>query len=111
MKRAVFIITWLVFHISCMEEKPDLTEQNPRIKQALEQRKSQYISTVLESCKAHLYQEASEYVDSLVASEISFQLSDSIVFPPRPLYPGWPGPVVLKDPFHVSPLFINNETQ
>jgi hypothetical protein len=104
MKRGALLSVLVIMLISCLSEKPELTEQNPNIRQALEKRKQQYISSVMETCRTDVYQKAAEYVDSLIAAEISFQLSDSIVFPPRPIYPGWPGPILLQDSFHVSPL-------
>lgn len=104
MKRGASLYILVLLLLSCFSEKVELSEQNPKIKLALEKRKQQYIASVMETCRTDVYQKAAEYVDSLIAAEISFQLSDSIVFPPRPQYPGWPGPILLKDSFIVAPL-------
>lgn len=101
-----FCIFLLIFFLgSCNTNNPDLTLNNPKIYAALEKRKQDYINSVLETCQFESYQRAIDYVDSLVAAEITFQLSDSIVFPPKPDYPGWPGPIILNDTLVAYPIF------
>lgn len=99
MRAAPYIIAVTVAVLgSCTEiEMTELNANNPRIKKALEQRKKDYAGEYMFNCRRDMIEKASSYVDSLISEEINYQLSDSIVFPPRPDRPGWPGPVVLKD--------------
>lgn len=45
------------------------------------------------------------YVDSIISAEINFQLSDSIVFPEKPVKPGWPGPIIIPETIRARPIF------
>jgi hypothetical protein len=50
-------------------------------------------------------EKATVYVDSLIAAEISYQLSDSIVFPPKPMKPTSPGPIIIRDTVKAKPVW------
>jgi hypothetical protein len=43
-------------------------------------------------------------VDSLISEQISFRLSDSIIFPEKPLKPEFPGPVIVSDTLIARPI-------
>jgi hypothetical protein len=99
----VFIL-WCLILLSCAGE-PNLSESNPKILETLEKRKALYRKEVLENCKRDMMERANLYVDSLIAAEISYQLSDSIVFPPKPLKPGSPGPIIIRDTVKARPVW------
>lgn len=106
MIRAIIGMIWLAsIVVSCTEiEVTELNLNNPRIKKALEDRKKEFATEHLFNCRRDMVERAGLYVDSLIAEEINYQLSDSIVFPLKPDRPAWPGPIVLKDEA-ANPLF------
>lgn len=96
MKTYILFLFCALFLISCSGDD-NLTESNQRIKDALEKRKAIYKKEIMNNCKREMMEKASLFVDSLIAAEISYQLSDSIVFPPKPTKPASPGPIIIKD--------------
>lgn len=90
--------------VSCDNGTSDLSINNQRIQNELQKRKQEYLASVLENCNVEMFQKATDYVDSLIAAELAYQLSDSIVFPPKPEYPGWPGPILLNDTLKAQPI-------
>jgi|JI8StandDraft_2_1071088.scaffolds.fasta_scaffold93556_1 hypothetical protein len=104
MKSLFLFLGWSVFLISCTGDD-NLTESNLRIKDALEKRKAMYKKEIMDNCKRDMLEKATLYVDSLIAAEISYQLSDSIVFPPKPLKPTSPGPIIIRDTVKAKPVW------
>ncbi len=104
MKSLFLFLGWSVFLISCTGDDT-LTESNVRIKEALEKRKAMYKKEIMDNCRRDMLEKATLYVDSLIAAEISYQLSDSIVFPPKPLKPTTPGPIIIRDTVKAKPVW------
>ena len=100
----LFTIFSLVFLISCQEETSNLTIQNIKIKEALDKRKEEYKHQILSRCTTEAILKAEEYVDSLISEEISFRLSDSIIFPEKPLKPFSPGKITISDTIRARPI-------
>ena len=61
---------------------------------------------ILDNCHRDILAKAEIYVDSIITAEINFQLSDSIVFPEKPLKPGWPGPIFVPETIRAKPIFV-----
>lgn len=89
---------------SCQDETANLTIQNVKIKTALDKRKEEYKNQILSRCTTEAILEAEEYVDSLISEEISFRLSDSIIFPDKPLKPYSPGKIIISDTIRARPI-------
>jgi len=102
--RICFLSIAIILLVSCSEEQ-DLSIHNEKIKNALEKRKNEYKKEILDNCQRDVYEKAKIYVDSLISAEINFQLSDSIVFPPKPLKPASPGPIIVPDTIKTKPIF------
>lgn len=90
--------------LSCQKEQ-DLSINNPKIRVALEKRKAEYKLDVMVNCQRDIIEKAKIYVDSMIAAEINFQLSDSIVFPPKPIKPPSLGVIVVPDTIKAKPVF------
>lgn len=96
----------LVTAYSCSDvDTKDLNINNPKIRSALEKRKSEYAAEILENCRRDILAKAEIYVDSLISAEINFQLSDSIVFPEKPVKPEWPGPIIIPETIKAKPIY------
>jgi hypothetical protein len=104
MKPIFLFITSMIVLFSCAGED-NLTESNLRIKEALEKRKTMYRKEIMENCKRDMVEKATLFVDSLISAEISYQLSDSIVFPPKPIKPASPGPIIIRDTVKAQPVW------
>jgi len=102
-----FFFILVVYFCSCntLDESSGLNINNPRIKDALEKRKSTYAKEILGNCRRDILARAEIYVDSIISAEINFQLSDSIVFPEKPVKPGWPGPIIIPETIRARPIF------
>lgn len=103
MKHLCTIVT-LFLLISCQDETANLNIQNSKIKEALDKRKEEYKQQILSRCTAEAILKAEEYVDSLISEEISFRLSDSIIFPDKPLKPFSPGKISISDTIRARPI-------
>ncbi|MBK8888557.1 MAG: hypothetical protein IPN46_19325 [Saprospiraceae bacterium] len=101
--RVCFLSIAIILLVSCSEEQ-DLSIHNEKIKNALEKRKNEYKKEILDNCQRDVYEKAKVYVDSLISAEINFQLSDSIVFPPKPIKPLSPG-LIVPDTIKTKPIF------
>ena len=102
----LFKILSLITVFSCSDvDSNDLNINNPKINQALEKRKAEYAKEILDKCHRDILAKAEIYVDSIISAEINFQLSDSIVFPEKPLKPGWPGPIIVPETIRAKPIF------
>mgnify|MGYP000897760286 CR=1 FL=1 len=109
-KNEIVLITIIAFMtlVSCNKnENTELNIKNPKIKTALEKRKTEYAKEILEKCRRDILEKAEIYVDSLISAEIIFQLSDSIVFPPKPEKPNWPGPIQVPETIRATPILIH----
>lgn len=73
----------------------------------LQERNQVYINEVMNNCKKELIAKAEAYVDSLISEQISFRLSDSIIFPEKPVKPEFLGPVIVSDTLVAKPVFID----
>ncbi|MGB4958373.1 MAG: hypothetical protein WBO36_02795, partial [Saprospiraceae bacterium] len=60
---------------------------------------------ILGTCFDDILRRADAHVDSLITAEINYQLSDSIVFPPKPIKPDWPGKIIVPDSITARPIF------
>lgn len=98
-------IILLIGLLGCHQSDNDLTIANPKIKAALDRRKAEYKNEILTNCAREVYEKAKVYVDSVIAAEINYQLSDSIVFPPKPIKPPSPGPIIIADTIRARPMF------
>ena len=103
MKYAIPVIIILALS-ACLESTSDLTEHNPRIKEELMQRRQAYRQRKLNECKAETIERAMVYVDSLIAARISYQFSDSIIFPPKPEKPASMNPIIIEDTARARPV-------
>lgn len=99
---SIFLVT--LYSCSDVDTK-DLNINNPKIRSALEKRKSEYAAEILENCRRDILAKAEIYVDSLISAEINFQLSDSIVFPEKPVKPEWPGPIIVPETIRAKPIY------
>jgi len=107
MARICFWVSLICMVGSCTElEETQLNINNPRIRKSLEDRIKDYETEYLINCRRDMVEKAGVYVDSLIAEEINYQLSDSIVFPPKPDRPAWPGVIVLSDNEKAKPIFM-----
>jgi hypothetical protein len=96
----------LVTVYSCSDvDTIDLNINNPKIRSALEKRKSDYAAEILGNCRRDILAKAEIYVDSLISAEINFQLSDSIVFPEKPAKPEWQGPIIVPETIRAKPIY------
>ncbi|HRO08292.1 MAG TPA: hypothetical protein PK611_02805 [Saprospiraceae bacterium] len=98
----------LIMLSACNNAVTDYSENNPLIKAELDQRRSAYQLKKLKECRAATIDRAKMYVDSLISARISYQLSDSIVFPPKPEKPSFPGPIVIQDTVRSKPFIISD---
>lgn len=98
------IVAVLLIFNSCNESNSDLTIQNPRISDELQQRRLAYHKKRFLECRAETIERATVYVDSLISARISYQLSDSIVFPPKPEKPDSYGPIIIVDTVRAKPV-------
>lgn len=102
----LFYILSMITVFSCSDvNSNELNINNPKIKQALDKRKAEYAKEILDNCHRDILVKAEIYVDSIISAEINFQLSDSIVFPEKPLKPGWPGPIIVPETIRAKPIF------
>lgn len=99
------LITFLTLMILGCTNNNQLDANHPKVKKILALKKRAYIEDQFQICRRDLLEKASIYVDSLISEEISYQLSDSIVFPPRPERPTWPGKIKLVDTLRAKPIF------
>jgi hypothetical protein len=98
-----------VFFISLLaacsqDDATKLNIKNPKIKQALENRKKLYAVEILSNCRKDVLDKASAYVDSMISADLDFRLNDSIIFPERPLRPNWPGDIIVPDTIKARPI-------
>ena len=98
------VIAVLFIFSSCSESNSDLTIQNPRISEELQQRHRAYQKKRYLECRAETIEKATLYVDSLISARISYQLSDSIFFPPKPEKPDSYGPIIIVDTVRAKPV-------
>ncbi len=103
MKHFLYILT-LIILTSCQDQTGNLTIQNVKIKAALDKRKEEYKNQILSRCTTEAILKAEEYVDSLISEEISYRLSDSIIFPDKPLKPYSPGKISITDTIRARPI-------
>jgi len=103
MKHFLYILT-LIILTSCQDQTGNLTIQNIKIKAALDKRKEEYKNQILSRCTTEAILKAEEYVDSLISEEISYRLSDSIIFPDKPLKPYSPGKISITDTIRARPI-------
>lgn len=104
MSRLILYIAVILMMSSCFNNDPDLTENNPRIKKELDERRYAYQKRKLNECKKDIFNKATIYVDSVISARISYQLSDSIFFPPKPDKPTSGNPVIIEDTIRAKPL-------
>ncbi len=103
MKYLTYILA-LIILTSCQDETANLTIQNTKIRAALDKRKEDYKKQILSRCTTEAILKAEEYVDSLISEEISFRLSDSIIFPDKPMKPYSPGKITISDTIRARPI-------
>ena len=99
-----YCLCMIVYLSACQQEDNSLSINNLRIRRAVEKKKEVYATQILEVCRRDILTRADLYVDSLITAEINFQLSDSIVFPPKPGKPLWPGPIIISDTIRARPI-------
>jgi hypothetical protein len=73
--------------------------------QVLELRRNEFMSEQLAACRKEVVIRAEAFADSLIAEEISFRLSDSIIFPEKPIKPEFIGPIIISDTAVARPIF------
>lgn len=103
MRRGFYIIL-LVSLLACSQDPMEFTEQNPAIREALSRRRAAYAQEVMDNCRREAIKKADLYVDSLISAEIQIRVSDSILFPDKPLRPAYPGKIKFNDTLRVKPL-------
>jgi hypothetical protein len=104
MKRWYLTFFWFLLLVACKNGPYQYTEQNPRIKEALERRRLQYAADIMANCRREAVRKADDFVDSLISAEIQIRISDSILFPEKPARPTFPGAITLNDTLHAKPL-------
>lgn len=97
MKRLLIFVILILGIFGCYNSDPDLTLNNVKIKKEIEERRQAYQKKKLKECKANIIASATAYVDSILSARISYQLSDSIFFPPKPEKPISGNPVIIQD--------------
>ena len=90
---------------SCDGADEIMDVRNPKIKKAFENRKTEFINETMTNCREDILNKAEIYVDSLIAAEIDYRISDSIIFPEKPLRPEWPGDILVPDSIKAKPIF------
>lgn len=103
--KIIFLVLVIALIYGCAQDNQYLSIANPKIVKAIEKRKIEYKKDILANCQREVLEKAKIYVDSLIAAEINFQLSDSIVFPPKPIKPASPGPIIVSDTIKARPVF------
>jgi hypothetical protein len=97
-------IIWVI-QASCSNNDDQLNVNNLKIKTAFENRKAEFINENMTNCKEDILYKAGIYVDSIIAAEIDYRISDSIIFPEKPLRPDWPGDIIVPDSIKAKPIF------
>jgi hypothetical protein len=106
MKLGIFLLILILIVMACSNDSSsNLSIQNPKIKAALENRKADYAAEIMRTCQQDMLLKAEAYVDSLISADVDFRINDSIVFPPKPLKPEWPGAIIVPDSNKAKPLF------
>ena len=95
----------LIIFFSACSEDAEYNLNNPRIKEAINKKRAVYANEILTNCKNEVLNRASQYVDSIIAAEMYFQLSDSIVFPDKPIKPQSLGKIIVPDTIVAKPIF------
>ncbi|MBK7635539.1 MAG: hypothetical protein WAT22_17655 [Saprospiraceae bacterium] len=105
MKLSPYIIILITVLASCDDTAAVLNINNPKIKEAYESRRKEYINENLKNCREDIIGKAEIYVDSLIAAEIDYRINDSIIFPEKPIKPEWPGAIIVPDSIKARPIF------
>jgi len=103
MKSCRIIWFLVILLVSCAPDPSAFTEKNPTIREALERRRQQYAAEVMDQCRREAVKKADAYVDSILTAEIQIRISDSILFPEKPVRPPHPGPVKFNDTLRARP--------
>ena len=90
---------------SCAPNTDHLNIDNPKIKIALKNRQNLYAQEILQTCKNTQISKADKYVDSIISVEFNFRLSDSIIFPEKPIKPASIGKILVSDTIRAIPIF------
>ncbi|MBC7885782.1 MAG: hypothetical protein H7X99_09920 [Saprospiraceae bacterium] len=104
MKKLLLFVIFISLY-SCSGDDLILNSDNPKIYKALQKKKQEYASEIWANCRKEALIRADQYVDSLISTEIAFQLSDSIVFPQKPPKPQSLGKIILTDTSKAKPIF------
>ncbi|MBK8053065.1 MAG: hypothetical protein IPK35_07305 [Saprospiraceae bacterium] len=105
MKLSLYFNILLIGLVSCDDTAVVLDINNPKIKEAYENRRREYINENLKNCRQDIIGKAGIYVDSLIAAEIDYRINDSIIFPEKPIKPEWPGAIIVPDSIKARPIF------
>lgn len=90
----IFISSILIIGlVSCLAE-PKPTDK--LIMQRIEERKNEYLNSVLEACRIEAEARASMYVDSLLSEQIQISLNEDVNFPLKPEKPVSKNPVIIN---------------
>ncbi len=87
-----------------------LTEPKPTdklVQQRIEERKKEYLSSVLERCRIDAEARASLYVDSLLSEQIQISLNEDVYFPVKPEKPVSKNPVIIKEVYTPQRIFTD----
>jgi hypothetical protein len=95
----------LILLTACNGTDETMDIRNPKIREAFENRKTEFINENMTNCKEDILNKAEIYVDSVIAAEIDYRISDSIIFPEKPLRPEWPGDILVPDSIKAKPIF------
>jgi hypothetical protein len=109
--KIVFMIFIAMLLGSCQVEEDTYTLENSRIKEALDRRKAAYAEVFMKNCTRDINEQADKYVDSLVTAEISFRVSDEVVFPAKPGKPVFENPDIFQDSLRALPIFPNKKLE
>lgn len=99
---------WLFVAIVCLISGCRDTEKITGvalINSYLEEKNMDYINEVIQNCKKEQILLAEQFVDSLISEQISFRLSDSIIFPEKPFKPEFIGPIEISDTLVARPIY------
>ncbi|MBK9736285.1 MAG: hypothetical protein IPO92_15520 [Saprospiraceae bacterium] len=98
------VICLFILLTSCSDDA-EYNLNNPKIKEALNKKRAAYENEILTICRNEVLNRASQYVDSVIAAEMYFHLSDSIVFPDKPIKPQSLGKIIVPDTIVARPIF------
>ena len=105
MKPLFYPSLFLILLPACNGTDETMDIRHPKLREAFENRKPAFINEEMTNSKEDILNKAEIYVDSVIAAEIDYRISDSIIFPEKPFRPEWPGDILVPDSIKAKPIF------